>query len=98
MLITRKNTNTNHQVAIGQVQVPSFEVKLEAGISISRKAQESTLNVTSPVETQTVMQAASLIRTMLLANTETSVLTQANIDRGTAKLLLDLDLDLDLDI
>lgn len=94
MLITRKNTNTNDQVALSQIQVPSFEVKLEAGISISKKVQDSKLSVNSPVETQTVMQAASLIRTMLLANTEDSIMTQANIDRGTAKLLLDLDFDL----
>ncbi|PCJ18190.1 MAG: hypothetical protein COB02_11420 [Candidatus Cloacimonadota bacterium] len=96
MLITRKNINTNHQVATNQIQIPSFEVKLEAGISISKKVQESVLNVNSPVDTQTVMQAANLIQGMLLANTKDSILTQANIDRGTVKLLLDLDLDLDI--
>ena len=94
MLITRKNTNNTQEQLVSQIQIPSFEVKLEAGVSISQNIKESALNVNSPVETKTVMQAASLIRTMLLANTESSILTQANIDRGTAKLLLDLDLDI----
>lgn len=72
-----------------RIQIPAIELVLPVAQThkISQRATQSRF-AKSPVERSTVMQAASLLRDVMMMVPATSVLTQANIRKDKAVVLL----------
>ena len=89
-MIIKKQTITEEQI-VGQTlefQHAPFEVKINSNVEISKQAYRQS-EIEAPVETQTVMQAASLIQELFLAHPELSVHAQANTTKERVKMLLE---------
>lgn len=88
----RKQNEWMSQENVGAIlksqEVP-FEVKINSATLISKKAYRTGIEQAAPIPRETVMQAASLLREVLLAAPVTTVLTQANVDPAKAAMLLE---------
>lgn len=85
-IIMKQNQSTE---TAAQIQMPHFEVVLPVVPThqVSARATQ-TRSTKSPVERHTVMQAAALLREVMIMVPATTVRTQANIRKEKAAVLL----------
>ena len=90
MIIAKKNLHKSEdsQIAQFQFQVPSFEVKIDSSVQISKANSSCETKVEAPISRELAISASEMISGLAMRYPELAVQTQANADRDKVKILL----------
>ena len=90
MIIAKKNLHKSEdsQIAQFQFQVPSFEVKIDSSVQISKANSSFEAKVEAPISRELAISASEMISRLAMRYPELAVQTQANADRDKVKILL----------